>query len=82
LACGTKSTAYLFFPPDLLGVWQGVVTEKLWRVRFRVALAGVGSVGVGVLLLNAPKYSRNLELSGLILGSDFSTGRWFLPLAE
>ena len=73
LALATKATAYLFGPPLLLALflwgWRG---KRLARTA--LCLAG------GILLVNAPQYLRNLQLSGSALGYDSAQGngvfRW------
>lgn len=74
LALGTKATAYLFAPPLLIAAW--IISKRNWpHLRTEAA-----AIAAGVLLLNAPQYLRNFQLSGSILGYDsaFADGsfRW------
>ncbi|HYP08015.1 MAG TPA: glycosyltransferase family 39 protein [Bryobacteraceae bacterium] len=55
----TKGTAYLFAPPLL----AAILPVRQW-LRAGIAIA------VGIILLNAPQYTRNLDLSGSPLGFD------------
>ena len=76
LAVATKGTAYVFAPPLIAGM--------LWIARIdgrRLRSAAIaGCLAAGVLLINAPLYVRNLELSGSPLGYDSPFGdgkfRW------
>jgi len=67
LAVATKSTAYLFAPTIVAALW-------IW---FRPPRRMLVSLVAGVLLLNAPQYLRNLELSGSPLGYDSAQGDGF-----
>jgi hypothetical protein len=71
LAVATKSTAYLFAPPLILALcwWSGY--------RLRSAARLLGWLMLGVLLLSAPQYFRNLQLSGSPLGYDSAQGDGF-----
>ena len=74
LAVATKGTAYVFAPSLIAGMlWIARLEGR--RVRWR-ALAGW--LAAGVLLINAPLYVRNLQLSGSPLGFDspFGDGRF------
>ena len=51
----TKATAYLFAPPLLLALWA----PRRWPIMAAAAL-----------LVNAPHYARNIDLSGSPLGYD------------
>jgi hypothetical protein len=73
LAVTTKSTAYLFAPPLILALC-------LWlhpRLRPREAARFAASLALGVLLVNAPQYLRNFQLSGSPLGYDSAQGDGF-----
>ena len=62
LALGTKGTAYLFVPPIVAGA---LVANG--RRNYAVLVAACAA---GVLVLNAPQYARNYDLSGSLLGFD------------
>lgn len=72
LALATKATAYLFAPPLLLAALLPTNPRKLLRPVLTLA--------AGALLLNAPQYWRNIDLSGGPLGFDSAQGdgvfRW------
>jgi hypothetical protein len=40
------------------------------RLRFRDCISAILATGAGALLINAPQYARNYELSGSVLGYD------------
>jgi hypothetical protein len=72
LALATKATAYLFAPPLLLAILLiRRPTPRLQAIAWMVA---------GILLVNAPQYLRNLQLTGSPLGPDSAQGdgvyRW------
>jgi len=74
LAVATKGTAYVFAPPLIAGMlWIARIEGR--RLRWE---AIAGWMAAGVLLINAPQYLRNLELSGSPLGYDspFGDGRF------
>jgi hypothetical protein len=62
LALATKATAYLFAPALLLAV----LLIQRPPIRARAIAWAIG----GVLLVNAPQYARNLQLTGSPLGPD------------
>ena len=66
LALGTKGTAYLFLPPALCGTLLAANRALSRRDWLKTA----GGILAGVLLINAPQYSRNYDLSGSVLGYD------------
>jgi hypothetical protein len=74
LALGTKATAYLFAPPMVVALL--VYQQAALRNWLRTA----GLLTCGMLLVNAPQYWRNVELSGRPLGYDSAQGdgvyRW------
>ena len=74
LALATKATAYLFAPPMLAAMMLYRAPPLKTMLRMAGCLAG------GALLINAPQYLRNLELSGSPLGYDSAQGdgvfRW------
>jgi hypothetical protein len=77
LALLTKATAYLFAPWLLAAVLLAVIllprAIALWP-RWLKGLA----IALGIaMLLNAPQYGRNLQLSGSILGFDSAQGDGF-----
>ena len=74
LAVATKGTAYVFAPPLVAGMlWIARAGGR--RLRWRSI---AGWLAAGVLLVNAPLYVRNLQLSGSPLGFDspFGDGRF------
>jgi hypothetical protein len=66
LAVFTKGTAYLFAPPLVAGMFLCDRAPHRWR-RWRMVPA---YAVFGVLLVNAPLYLRNFEVSGSPLGFD------------
>lgn len=73
LALGTKGTAYLFVPPALAA---GVLAAGL-RLPWRRWAVAVAAIAAGVLLINAPQYARNYDLSGSVMGFDSAQGDGF-----
>jgi hypothetical protein len=65
LALGTKATLYLFAPFVLTGalIASGMAEPRVW-LRFGSAVLAA------TLLIDAPQYARNFDLSGSILGFD------------
>ena len=80
LAVATKGTAYLF-GPALLAAMIGITWRKSGHPR-RFAIASHALAAV--LLLNAPQYWRNVQLSGSPLGFDspFANGTFLLKNSE
>lgn len=79
LALATKATAYLFAPPMVAAAMLcGPQDWRLWPPRAMLRMAGC--LAGGALIINAPQYLRNLQLSGLPLGYDSAQGdgalRW------
>jgi hypothetical protein len=81
LAVATKSTAYLFAPPLILGLWLWLWLRREgtpWSVLYWARVCATLALGVGIL--NGPQYLRNLRLSGSPLGYDSAQGdgyfRW------
>lgn len=74
LAVAAKATAYLFIPPLALFLFCMQWTREK---RLRAAPLFAAILG-GVLLLNAPQYRRNIELTGSPLGygSAFENGSY------
>jgi 4-amino-4-deoxy-L-arabinose transferase-like glycosyltransferase len=66
LAVFTKGTAYLFAPPLVAGMFLCDTAGNRWR-RWRFVPAWAA---FGILLVNAPLYIRNLEVSGSPFGFD------------
>ena len=65
LAVLTKGTAYVLCASLLVG-WAGLLVVR--RVPWRRALGSVAAAGLLALGLNAPHYSRNVEVFGHPLG--------------
>jgi len=70
LAVFTKGTAYLFAPPLVAGMFLCDRAAGRWR-RWRFVPAWAVC---GILLVNAPLYVRNFEVSGSPLGFDSPFG--------
>jgi hypothetical protein len=66
LAVFTKGTAYFFAPPLVGGMFLCDSAPNRWR-RWRFVPAWAA---LGILLVNAPLYVRNYEVSGSPLGFD------------
>ena len=80
LAVATKGTAYLF-GPALLAAIIGITWRKSKHPRW---FAVTSHALAAVLLLNAPQYWRNVQLSGSPLGFDspFANGTFLLKNSE
>lgn len=74
LALGTKATAYLYAPPLASAAYFAAGAWPSKPVRALAAMAA------GTLLINAPQFGRNWQLTGSILGHDSAQGdgafRW------
>jgi hypothetical protein len=80
LAVATKGTAYLFGPALLAGI-IGITWPKSGHPRW---FAVTSHALAAVLVLNAPQYWRNVQLSGSPLGfaSPFANGTFLLNNSE